>query len=124
MTGSVVQLVQLDRMLGRSDRPESTKKPAQRRARSSIDGVAGLIVANVSGDVVAQDRARGQAFRKPGDLVRIAFILRLFGRGLPVQKNVAAAGITSARIIWVCGFLFVNTVRCKSYHKITLQTGA
>jgi hypothetical protein len=87
-------------------------------------GLAGLIVANIPGDVMAQYRAGGQAFCKPGDLVRVAFILRLIGRRFPMQKNIAAAGIASARVIGVCGFLFVNPVRCKSNYKITLKPGA
>ena len=41
-----------------------------------------------------------------------------------MQKNVAAAGIASARIIGVCGFLFVDPMRGEPNNKITIQTGA
>jgi hypothetical protein len=73
---------------------------------------------------MAQYRAGGQAFCKPGDLVRVAFILRLIGRRFPMQKNIAAAGIAAAGVIGVCGFPFVHPVGGKSDYIITLQTGA
>ena len=73
---------------------------------------------------MAQYRARCQAFCKAGDLVRVAFILRLIGRRFPMQKNVAADGIASAGVIGVCGFLFVDPMRGEPNNKITLQPGA
>jgi len=83
-----------------------------------------LTLSNIPGDMMAQYGARCQAFSKPGDLVRVAFILRLIGRRFPMQKNIAAAGIAAAGVIGVCGFLFVNPVGGKSNDIITLQPGA
>ena len=82
--------------------------------------MAGLFFPKIPGNVMAQNSPRGQTFCKAGDLVRVAFILRLGRRRFPMQKNIATAGIASARIVGVCRFLFVNTVRGKSDDKITV----
>ncbi len=89
-----------------------------------VDYMAGLFFTKIPGNVMAQNSPRGQTLCKAGDLVRVAFILRLGRRRFPMQKNIAAAGIASARVTRVCGFLFVDTVRGEPNNKITLKPGA
>jgi hypothetical protein len=86
--------------------------------------MAGLFFTKIPGNVMAQNSPRGQTICKAGDLVRVAFTLRLGRRRFPMQKNIAAACVTAARIVGVCRFLFMNTVRGKSNDIITVQPGA
>ena len=86
--------------------------------------IARLFCPKIPGTMVAQNGAWCQAFSKAAQPIPVCFILHLIGGVVPMDQNIAAAGIASARIIWACGFFLMNPVRCKSDHIITIQPGA
>jgi hypothetical protein len=65
--------------------------------------------------MVAQNSAGRQSLCEAAQPVSVGFVLTLFGRGRPMQKNIPPRRIATARVVWISGFLFVHTVRCKSY---------
>ena len=85
--------------------------------------IALLFFPKIPGNVVAQNGSWCQAFCKALQPFAIGFLLHLIGRVVPMDQNIAAAGIASAGIIRACGFFLMHPMRCKSDNITTVQPG-
>tara|TARA_R100001591_G_scaffold20908_3_gene29816 strand:+ start:11043 stop:11306 length:264 start_codon:yes stop_codon:yes gene_type:complete len=79
-----------------------------------------FIKADITGHMVTNNRARWQGFNKGPQAVAVSLWLLLVRGGGPMQGDIPARRITSARVI--CGgFFLTGPVRCKPDYEITIK---